>query len=207
MYKGFILLFYLISFSAVAQTFDEFDIEQHDYVEIDGIYRKAKDPKASKQEKLDSADVIIMDHHKHIISKVAIANDGKFDVFLPINGKYFIRIHRRGYISKIIEFNTHVPHTKKHHKPSEKYTPKKYDFKYEVALYQEIPGFHSKFLEHHPVAIIKYSPNEQSFVYDAAYASKVAFELDKFYEEYNKQHKIHKEMQDSIRMAKPPVQK
>ena len=100
---------------------------------------------------------------------------GKVDFKVPINKDFFIEFSKPGYVSKIIQVNTHMP-------PERKLA---FIFPFEVNIFKEVEGLDVSILKK-PVAKVVYNLIEHQFDYDDGFTNQVNSKLKILYKEYEK---------------------
>jgi regulator of protease activity HflC (stomatin/prohibitin superfamily) len=106
------------------------------------------------------------------IKEVRPPRNGKFEFDLNYDKDYIITFARKGYISKSVEINTHVPEAVK--KDEMLFPFAAYPFQVELN-----PQADNKVVVfNQPVGMIKYDPSINDFDYDTDYSKSVQAKLD-----------------------------
>lgn len=104
---------------------------------------------------------------------IAFDQEGNFNTSVDWNTVIRFVFEKKGFVTKIIEFSTHVPN----HVNKASIAP--YDLK--VRLFKEFIGVDTAFFKN-PVAKIKFDEATNDFVYDLDYSMMVKYQIDKMKE-------------------------
>ena len=119
-------------------------------------------------------DVVVELRNSNSKRKIEISADGQFITSLNWGTVYFFSFKKPGYVSKIIEFSTHLPVDKN----SESIAP----YHLPVRLFKIFEGVDTVFFKN-AVAKIKYDANLGDFSDDRDYSLKVKYKIDKMRQE------------------------
>lgn len=151
------------------------------YLEMKGNVKEAKDWQSGKLKNMENAEFTIFNKEFKIIGRTYSNRKGICIIKLPLDNKYIIKISKQGWVTKIINVDTHLKIKKL----------KKYSLKCEIEMFENISGLDVSVLSK-PVANVKYNNYLKSFDYDFLYTDEVNKKLKNNYLVYYKAHPENK---------------
>ncbi|MCC7301691.1 MAG: hypothetical protein IT233_03520 [Bacteroidia bacterium] len=145
-----------------------------EYLEMRGVVKSARTTAKGSEYPLDSAIIrIYSDTTKPALLTVFTEKKGKCEFRLPFNKRFFIKISKKGFVTKIVEVNTKIPPAKKGI----------YIFPFSVDLFKEVYEVDFSILKR-PIAKVAFSINNSQFDYDYVYTDRVNAQLKGVYSDY-----------------------
>ncbi|HET6989954.1 MAG TPA: hypothetical protein VFJ43_01465 [Bacteroidia bacterium] len=149
------------------------------FLQFEGrIFQTGMDVRCSKKI-LDSAFIFIYDEKKMTTDTVMTSYQGNYGFRLPLNSQFMITVSKKGFVSKKLHANTHVPVFSKGENTME----------FEMDLYKEVKDIDVSILDK-PVADIYFNSKSKSFDYNRTYTDQVNRKLKTSYSVYY--HKMEK---------------
>jgi hypothetical protein len=147
------------------------------------------------EENIDSASITVYDHRLQVVSTHYSNKIGKCQFKLPLNVDFAIKVQRKGYVSKVISVDTHVPEDKMMN----------YSFIFDIDLYEIIQDLDVSELKE-PIAKISYNEYFNNFDYDYDYTNNTNKILKQRYSYYYHHTKGHSfEQNNFYKTSKKPT--
>ncbi|MBI3511727.1 MAG: carboxypeptidase regulatory-like domain-containing protein [Bacteroidetes bacterium] len=143
------------------------------YLELSGKIFQTGFDVTGTEKYLDSARLIILNTGSGRSDTFLSAESGEYIFRLPVNNNFLITISHKGFVSKKISADTHVP----------VFTTGYFGIEFELALFKSVPGPDISLLET-PIAAISYSRGKKCFDYNHNYTDQVNCEVKKQYTAY-----------------------
>lgn len=145
------------------------------YLKLEGRIKEPGKTETEKGKPIENAIIKVYDDKHLLLGAFTTDKKGKTDFKVPINKDFFIEFSKSGYVSKIIQVNTHMP-------PERKLA---FIFPFEVNIFKEVEGLDVSILKK-PVAKVVYNLIEHQFDYDDGFTNQVNSKLKVLYKEYEK---------------------
>jgi hypothetical protein len=164
--------FYTPVFSKNTNLFNTYIHQPHEHALVINCNIK-KLESDELEENIDSACITIYDHRLQVVSTHYSNKTGKCQFKLPLNVDYMFKVEKKGYVSKVVNVDTHVPEDKMMN----------YSFIFDVDLYESIQDLDVSILKQ-PIAKISYNEYFNDFDYDYDYTNNTNKILKQRYSYY-----------------------
>ena len=116
-----ISFFLLVTFSFNAWAVDNVSTpdtlvspDSKEFLEMRGIIKKSKNSEAVEvSQLLDSVEILVYTADNRLIRTFFTNRKGKCDFKLPLDKQLFVKVSKKGFVSKYIEVNTKIPPDRK----------------------------------------------------------------------------------------------